>query len=60
MCKWNEEFPLKLYPSDQLFCSTGPIASMFWLDEELCSDVFLDGKFPWPEKAIWWWSPLGD
>ncbi|XP_064607413.1 zinc-regulated GTPase metalloprotein activator 1-like [Liolophura sinensis] len=21
----------------------GPIASMFWLDEELCSDVFLDG-----------------
>ncbi|GAB1600489.1 COBW domain-containing protein 1-like [Argonauta hians] len=21
----------------------GPIASMFWLDEELCSDIFLDG-----------------
>jgi len=23
---------------------TGPIASIFWLDEELCSDLFLDGK----------------
>jgi len=26
-------------------CFTGPIASIFWLDEELCSDIFLDGKF---------------
>ena len=23
----------------------GPIASIFWLDEELCSDVYLDGEF---------------
>ena len=22
----------------------GPIASIFWLDEELCSDIYLDGK----------------
>ena len=22
----------------------GPIASIFWLDEELCSDVYLDGE----------------
>ena len=21
----------------------GPIASLFWLDSELCSDIFLDG-----------------
>ena len=22
----------------------GPIASIFWLDEELCSDIYLDGE----------------
>lgn len=22
----------------------GPIASLFWLDSELCSDIHLDGK----------------
>ena len=26
------------------FLSTGPIASIFWLDEELCSEIFLDGE----------------
>ena len=26
------------------FCLSGPIASIFWLDEELCSDIFLDGE----------------
>lgn len=25
------------------FADPGPIASIFWLDEELCSDVYLDG-----------------
>ena len=22
----------------------GPIASIFWMDEQLCSDLYLDGK----------------
>ena len=22
----------------------GPIASMFWMDEQLCSDIYLDGN----------------
>ena len=26
-------------------CFAGPIAAMFWLDEELCSDLFLDGDY---------------
>jgi hypothetical protein len=26
-----------------LYCFAGPIASMFWIDEELCCDLFLDG-----------------
>lgn len=26
-------------------CVAGPVASIFWLDKELGSDVYLDGKF---------------
>ena len=27
------------------FVVIGPIASLFWLDSELCSDIHLDGKY---------------
>jgi G3E family GTPase len=27
------------------FYTTGPIASLFWLDSELCSDIHLDGNY---------------
>ena len=23
---------------------SGPVASIFWIDEELCSDIYLDGN----------------
>lgn len=40
-------FNCKLYLLWQhiIFTITGPIASLFWLDSELCSDIHLDGNY---------------